>query len=140
MSASTMHWLKISTRVIFVLVITIVGASASFAQSQSDAADLRGYVRDQQGAIVINATVTARNPATNLSRTATTNDQGLYQILNLNPGDYDVTVEMQGFKKASLPAVKLALGQRPALDITPHPGPLAPAVTIPAPSPQLSET
>jgi Carboxypeptidase regulatory-like domain len=140
MSASRMHWLKISMRVIFLLAITSLGASMSRAQSQSDAADLRGYVRDQQGAVVANATVTARNPATNASRTSTTNEEGLYQILNLNPGSYDVTVEMQGFKKASLPAVKLTLGQRADLDVTLEPGSVDAVVTISGATTELVET
>src|SRR5437879_10270198 len=109
MSASLAYCLKSSLRVIFVLAATVVCAGSAFSQAQSSAADLRGYVRDQQSAVISGATVTARNPATNTSRSATTNDEGFYQILNLPPGDYDLTVEAPSFKKASLPAVKLTL-------------------------------
>ncbi|MGH9944406.1 MAG: carboxypeptidase-like regulatory domain-containing protein, partial [Pyrinomonadaceae bacterium] len=42
-------------------------ASQAFAQSQSNAADLQGFVRDQQEAVVTNATVTATNKATGVS-------------------------------------------------------------------------
>src|SRR5689334_3091747 len=116
-SVSFSQCLNVYVRISAVCLVTILCAVISLGQAQSDAADLRGLVRDQQGAVVPNATVTARNIATNSSRSTTTNEQGLYQILNLTPGDYDVTVEAPNFKKASLPAVKLTVGQRADLDV-----------------------
>jgi Carboxypeptidase regulatory-like domain/TonB dependent receptor len=140
MSASPIHGFKFSARLIFIFALTAISASITLGQAQSDAADLRGYVRDQQGAVVTNATVTARNPATNVSRAVTTNDQGFYQIVNLTPGDYDVTVEAQSFKKALLPAVKLTIGQRADLDVTMEPGAIDAVVTISGATTELVET
>jgi hypothetical protein len=140
MSASPLHWLKLSIRVVFLFAITAGAATAALAQSQSNAADLRGYVRDQQGAVVANAAVTARNPATNVSRGAISNDEGFYQIVNLTPGEYDVTVEAASFKKALLPAVKLTLGQRADLDVTLEPGSVDATVTISGATTELVET
>ena len=110
-----------------------------FGQAQSNAADLRGYVRDQNGAVVANAAVTARNPATNIARAAITNDEGHYEILNLTPGNYDVIVEAANFKKASLPAVKLTIGQRADLDVTLEPGSIDATVTISGATTELME-
>jgi len=87
------------------------------AQTQATAADLRGYVRDQQGAGVPNATVTATNPGTGLTRSVTSGGDGEYQMLNLPPGIYDLAVEATNFKKALLPAVKLTVGQAADLDV-----------------------
>ena len=140
MSASSMHWPKVSVRVFLLFALTVVSVSMAFAQAQSDAADLRGYVRDQQGAVVAGATVTARNAATNLAHTATTNDEGFYQILNLTPGDYDLTVSASSFKRASLPSVKLTLGQRADLDVTLEPGSIDATVTITGATTELVET
>src|SRR5258708_13690201 len=91
--ASFAQWLKPSLPLPLVFIATILCAGISLGQAQSDAADLRGFVRDQQGAVVANATVTARNPANNSSHTATTNDEGFYQLLNLSPGLYHSTLE-----------------------------------------------
>src|ERR1700730_10616963 len=140
MSASLTYWLKSSLPLIFVFAATVVCASSAFGQAQSNAADLQGYVRDQQHAVISGATVTARNPATNTSRSATTNDEGFYQILNLTPGDYDLTVEAASFKKASLPAVRLTLGQRADLDVTLEPGSIDATVTISGATTELVET
>ena len=139
-SVSSTNWLSSLLRLSSVLLASSLLAGAAFAQAQSDAADLRGFVRDQQGAVVPNATVTARHPPTNTSRTATTNESGFYQILNLAPGDYDISVEAPNFKRASLPAIKLTIGQRADLDISLEPGEITEIVTITGATTELVET
>src|SRR5258705_9936409 len=74
--------------------------SAAMSQAQSNAADLQGTVRDQNGAVVANASVVVRNAGTNASREATTNDDGYYKIVNLAPGDYELTVKATNYKTA----------------------------------------
>jgi hypothetical protein len=127
-------------RLILLCVAIFACASALFAQSQSNAADLQGFVRDPQGAVVQNATVTVRNPATNTSRTAMTNDEGFYQIVNLPPGEYEVTVEAANFKRAVLTAVKLTVGQRADLDIPLELGQLSDTVTVTSAQTEVVET
>src|SRR6185295_5835907 len=111
MFASSTQWLNPSIRLALLLFVTLacglLGSSIALGQTQSNAADLQGVVRDQSGAVVIGASVTARNPGTNTSKTTTTNDNGGYLIVNLPPGDYEVTIEAANFKKAVLPGVKL---------------------------------
>jgi len=132
--------LSACVRLILLCVAIFACASAAFAQSQSNAADLQGFVRDPQGAVVQNATVTARNPATNTSRTAMTNDEGFYQIVNLPPGDYELTVEAANFKRAVLPTVKLTVGQRADLDIPLELGQISDTVTVTSANTEVVET
>jgi len=112
------------------LLLLLLSAPVAFGQAQSNAADLQGIVRDATGAVVANAGVTARNPGTNFSRSVTTNDEGFYRIINVPPGDYEVTVEATNFKKAVLPKVTLTVGQAAELDITLEPGQISESVTI----------
>src|SRR6267378_3567554 len=109
MLASPAQWLKPSIRFAVLLLVTIVcgllGSNVALGQTQSNAADLQGVVRDQSGAVVSGATVTARNPGTNISKTTTTNQDGSYLIVSLTPGEYEVTVEAPNFKKSVLPGV-----------------------------------
>src|SRR5882724_5492439 len=119
-SASPAHSPKVSSRItafLIVIISALLSATVAFGQAQSNAADLQGYVRDPSGAAVTGATVTARNPATNFSRDVTTNDEGYYQITNLPPGSYEITVEAGGFAKGRIPSVTLTVGQRADLDI-----------------------
>lgn len=140
MSASATSRLKFPMHLGLLFATLILCANISYGQAQSNAADLRGYVHDQTGAVVTNAAVTARNPATNTTRAAITNDDGLYEILNLTPGSYDVTVEAANFKKASLPGVQLTIGQRADLDVTLEPGSIDATVTISGATTELVET
>ena len=66
---------------------------------------ISGQVQDSTGSVVPNATVTATETQTGLSRVAPTNDSGNYVISNLPIGKYNVTAEAKGFKKAVLSAV-----------------------------------
>ncbi len=88
-----------------------------FAQAQASTADLVGSVVDPSGAVIQGATVTARNSATGISRTAQTNESGDYQILGLTPGDYEITAEAPNFRKIVISPVKLTVGQRAELRI-----------------------
>ena len=112
----------------------------ALGQTQSNAADIQGFVRDSTGAVVANATVTVRNPGTNLSRTTTSNDEGNYRIVNLPPGDYEITVEASNFKKAVLTRLALTVGQSADVDITLEPGQISESVTISDATSEIVET
>jgi hypothetical protein len=101
---------------------------------------VQGVVRDQSGAVVTGATVTARHVGTNVSKTTTANDAGEYLIVNLSPGDYEVTVEAPNFKKAVLPAVTLTVGQRADLDIALEVGLVSEVVTVSGATAEVVET
>ncbi|MDQ1591086.1 MAG: hypothetical protein QOG71_1713 [Pyrinomonadaceae bacterium] len=127
-------------RLVLVCVFALAGAGAAFAQAQSNASDLQGFVRDAAGGLVVNATVTARNKATNLTRDAQTNDEGFYQITNLPPGEYEVTVEAANFSRASIPSVVLTVGQRADLDVPLAAGQVSETVTITGATTEIVET
>ena len=103
------------------ITILLFCANVAFGQAQSNAADLQGTVKDSAGAAVANATVTARNAATNISRNTTSNDEGFYRIVNLPPGEYEITVEAPNFKKLVLPNIVVTVGQAAELNPTLQP-------------------
>src|SRR5215213_6874588 len=132
--------LDLCARFIVVCLALLASATAAFAQAQSNAADLQGYLRDPNGAVVVNATVTARNPATNFTRAANTNDDGYYQMVSLPPGEYEVTVEAPSFKKAVVPSYKLTVGARADLDVSLELGQLTDVVNITTEDQPIVET
>src|SRR4029079_9786906 len=140
MFVSFMSGLVRSFRITSLLVITLAAASVAFGQAQSNAADLQGTVRDATGAVVTNATVTARNAATNVTRSATTNDEGVYRIINLPPGDYEVTVEAANFKKLVLPTITVTIGQPAQLHADLQPGEISETVVVSDATSQIVET
>ena len=140
MLVSLKSWLSGSVQLISLLAIVLVSASVALGQAQSNAADLQGTVTDTTGAVVPNATVTVRNPATNVTRDATTNDQGLYRIINIPPGDYEVSVEAPNFKKAVLTKVTVTVGQAANIDVVLEPGQITESVTISETTSDIVET
>lgn len=77
----------------------LVTVATSVALAQSTTGSITGTVKDSEGAPVADASVKVTNPATNLSRTISTNSIGVFSVPQLPPGTYTVTVEKTGFKK-----------------------------------------
>ncbi len=129
-----------SFQLTLVLLVSLTFANVAFGQANSAAADLQGVVKDSTGAVVPNAAVTARHPGTNVSRAAVSNDEGFYRIVNLTPGDYEITVEAANFKKAVLTKVNVTVGQTADVDITLEPGQITESVTISDATSEIVET
>ena len=80
-------------------------SGTSFAQTGTAA--LIGTVTDQQGAVLPGVTVTVTGVDSGVSRTATTDTSGGYQVLALPPGLYNLKVELEGFRTAVRDKVNL---------------------------------
>ncbi len=86
------------------------------AQSQASTGVIRGVVSDSMGAALPGAEVVVRNVATNLTRTITTNDRGVYVASLLPVGTYEVTARSLGYRAARRTDVDLRLGATVPLD------------------------
>ncbi|HEY8560831.1 MAG TPA: carboxypeptidase regulatory-like domain-containing protein [Pyrinomonadaceae bacterium] len=74
-------------------------ASSGLVFAQGTTSRVTGNVSDASGAAVAGATVTLTNEGTNTSLTTQTSDSGAYTFDLIQPGNYTVTVERQGFKR-----------------------------------------
>lgn len=86
----------------FLAVVALLACVALFeplASAQITRGSIAGNVRDESGAVIAGAQVTVIAPSRNLSRTATTDEEGFYRVGALDPGTYTVTVERAGFAK-----------------------------------------
>ncbi len=81
-----------------VLLVFVAGSIQSPAYGQVFYGSLVGTVTDQSGAVVPNATVTATETQTHFSRKELTDEGGRYNVTNLLPGNYAVTVTANGFR------------------------------------------
>ena len=70
------------------------------ATAQTLKGTILGTITDPTGAVIPAAEVVLTETAQNVSRTAQTNETGLYVFANLDPGPYQVEVEMAGFNRA----------------------------------------
>lgn len=76
-----------------------------------------GTVTDPQGAVVVGATVTAKQEDTNLTRTTTTDEEGNFRFSALPIGPYVISVDAPGFNRGA-GALALAVGQELRADVT----------------------
>ncbi len=93
-----------------------IGIVSISAQSTVTGA-IRGKVTDQQTAVVPNATVTVTNTGTNKVDTVNTNDDGAFEIRNLQPGTYNVEVSSSGFAKFTKENVIVEVGTATPIDV-----------------------
>ena len=135
------RWLPTAYRFVLACALALAfGATTALAQADATSANLSGFVRDPAGAVVAGATVTARNPSVGITRTTTSNDEGFYQLVQLPPGAYEVTVEAANFKRAVVPSVTVTVGQRADLDIALEIGQITDVVTVTGAQTELIET
>jgi hypothetical protein len=79
------------------------------AFGQAGTTGVYGDVKDQQGAVVVGATVTVVNLATGAERTTKTDATGAYQFRGLAPGLYRVKVDAAGFRSTVHDNVQLGV-------------------------------
>jgi hypothetical protein len=99
--------LKSVARLLVSMALLAILATAAFAQETTGS--IRGTVKDPNGAVVPNATVTATNPQR--SFTTTTDGQGAYELQQLPPGLYVVSVSASGFGEVKREDIPVELGR-----------------------------
>ncbi|HKA18172.1 MAG TPA: TonB-dependent receptor [Blastocatellia bacterium] len=128
--------LKFTRLITTILLLALIGSVPSFAQVNS--ASLTGLILDPNGAAIANATVKAKNKATNVEQSVKTDSSGYYTFASLPVGTYSLTVETQGFKRAVREEVDLEVGQRARLDFNLEVGAVSEAVLVTADTPMLT--
>ena len=92
-----------------------VAVGAPSAWAQVDTGQISGTVTDPSGATIANATVTVKNDGTGSTRVETSAANGSYQVVDLTPGSYTVTVESANFK-STVSKVEVTVGGHATLD------------------------
>lgn len=100
-----------------VAVILFVGSGVLWAQAGASTASVEGQATDPNGALITGANVTAIAVGKGYSRSATTNQDGEYTLLSLQPGVYNIKIEKSGFAPQQQTNVPLTVGQTLHLDL-----------------------
>src|SRR4051812_46662915 len=119
-------------RLVLVLLVTPL---ATHAQGVATG-NIAGVVRDTSGAVLPGVTVEASSPVLiEKSRTAVTDDQGNYKIVDLRPGVYAVTFSLAGFGTVRREGVELTSNFTAAINADMKVGTLEETVTVTGQSP-----
>src|SRR5690242_15898263 len=115
------------------LMFTVLLTVPAFAALTGD---LQGTVVDPTGAVIPGAQVTIRSLATGVVKTVTTNQNGEFAALQLDLGDYEVTIEKQGLKTLKQTAV-IRSAEKTRIDVQMQIGEANQVIEVEAATPTL---
>ena len=123
---------------IWLTAVSLAGMIAGSVSAQEITANIIGAVTDSTGASVagakVSVTATARNQVV---RTLETNGEGLYAATLLPIGEYSVSVEAKGFRKATRDGIELTASQKFTADFRLEVGDVTQEITVAAPTEQV---
>jgi hypothetical protein len=97
--------------------LVTIFAAALPASAQLDTGTIVGTVRDQSGAVVPGATVTATQESTATTASAVSTDKGQFVFPNLKIGTYSISAELPGFRKSVQTGIALHVQERVDVDV-----------------------
>jgi outer membrane receptor protein involved in Fe transport len=101
------------------VLLLLFALTGSVLGQQAAKATLAGMVTDPAGAAIAGADVTVTQTAIGLRRETLSNDEGLYVLTDLAPGDYEVRVDAKGFSaRVTKTPLTLQVGQTVTLNVT----------------------
>src|SRR5437899_11964456 len=106
------------------------------AWPQAETGTIAGVARDMSGAVMPGVTVEAASPALiERVRSVTTDNQGLYRIVDLRPGSYTVTFTLPGFGTFRREGIELTTGFTATVNAELKVGTVEETVTVTGESP-----
>jgi Carboxypeptidase regulatory-like domain len=116
----------------------LVISSPAFAQQGT--ADLRGRVVDQQGAALPGVTIVVKNEESGLFRESGSGPDGTFFMSAMIPGTYEISAELQGFRKYQARGIRLEVGRTASIEVKLEVGALVESVTVTGESPLVDTT
>ncbi|HEY2040190.1 MAG TPA: carboxypeptidase regulatory-like domain-containing protein [Edaphobacter sp.] len=124
-------------RWISLLAVVLMILAGVPAKAQFESASVLGYVHDSSGAAVANSTVTLTNTATGIQQTKTTDSEGKYEFPSIQPGNYQITAEAQGFSRTLTENFAVLTNARQRVDVSVKAGSVSEEVTVTSAAQQL---
>jgi len=121
------------------LLASVLTCAAS-AYAQQATSEIRGRLVDAQGGALPGVSITVRNQDSGMFRETVSNADGTYFVSGIVPGLYEITAELQAFRKYSRKDVRLEVGKTTTIDIELAVGSLEEVVAVTAESPIVDIT
>ena len=128
-------------RIVAAAVALSACASTLPAYGQTSAnGSIRGYVLDVTGAVLPDSTVTVTGAAGRVPFTVLSDQNGYYRVLELPPGEYELTADRQGFARFVRPGIVVRAGLNLVVDIDLAVGTRAETTTVTAETPMIESS
>jgi outer membrane receptor protein involved in Fe transport len=115
-----------------ITVLVVLSTAAPALAQGGESTEILGLVQDSTGAVVPGVEITATHVATNQVRSLTTGDSGTYVFSAMQPGEYTVRAEKQGFRSEVRTGLVLQLNQKARLNFTLQVGSVAESIEVTA--------
>src|SRR5215475_3053877 len=120
----------------YLLTALLVSCSLTIPAFAALTGDLQGTVVDPSGAVVVGAKVTIKNKSTGATKLVMTDQSGEFAALQLDLGEYSVSIEKSGMKTVEQTAL-IRSAEKTRLDIKLELGNATDVVTVEAATPTL---
>lgn len=121
---------------LIVALIVVLGMPGPVSAQQQLGA-VQGTVTDPSDAVVPGVTITVTHVATGVVRSTVSNDRGVYRVPSLDPGQYDVTATLEGFRTVHRREIVVSVGANVGLDFQMQTGALAESIEVVGHSPDI---
>lgn len=121
----------------FALLLAALLVTPTLAFGQAGDSSLRGTVRDDSGAVLPGATVTATSPALIQPATTVTDSQGAYRLVTLPVGTYTLEASLSGFNTFRQEGILLRASSNFGVDPVLSIGGVEETITVTAETPML---
>jgi Carboxypeptidase regulatory-like domain len=112
------------------IIIFVVTYLCPAVFSQSDNAQITGYVKDSSGGVIPDVLITTINADTGFKRSAFSNNVGYYAISQVPPGLYTITAEREGFRRFQEIGKKVNANLITSVNVVLELGPLSETLTV----------
>ena len=126
-----------SRRILVLLLLSLFCLIPLFSYGQSTFGTVDGAVTDPSGAAIPGAQVVLTNVGTQEKRTQATGSEGLYQFVNVVPGQYKLDIEKAGFKHVTRENVAVQVQQDTHIDAAMTVGQVTETVEVTSETPLL---
>jgi hypothetical protein len=128
---------RISIRLLIICVFCLACSAGVFAQATSQ---ISGTVTDASGAVIAGAQITVTQTNTGISRTATSDANGVYSLPSLPLGPYRIEVKKEGFTTFNQTGIVLQVGTGVTVNPVLQVGAVSQSVQVEATAPMVDTT
>jgi hypothetical protein len=120
-------WIRVNKPAVWIRVLL---AGSIIVRADAPTASVTGTVTDPSGGVMAAVSILARNVDTNVVRTTTTNEAGVYQFLGLQAGPYEIEAAQPLFQTVRRRDIRLRVADEVRIDLTLTPGQNRDAVVV----------
>jgi TonB-dependent Receptor Plug Domain. len=112
------------------LALCLALPAVSYGQASAGTGSFSGVLTDPSGAVIPDAEVVVRNVDTNVARTVKSNEVGRYEVVALQPGQYEIRAAKSGFASLVRTGMTLSVGARAVVNLAMTVSAAAQTVTV----------